>query len=222
MTQKDVTDPVPTGSIQFIEYAQPGLKAGDYQISVVQTIESRESNKIPQSTFSTTSRFSVFGERFALNPIDIHAVFPPEGSLGEYSATLPHIILKRSALPWQRSPNHVSETPPPWLALLLFDEAEAPAPRIVAAQDLKQQDAGRFPQLKLEREQQAEDKVVIIEATRQLLEPILPSLADLALLAHVRRGTTAQGTPEGNDLAVVIGNRLPKQGGISVVHLVSL
>jgi hypothetical protein len=28
--------------------------------------------------------------------------FPPDGSLGEHSNVLPHIILNRSTLPWER------------------------------------------------------------------------------------------------------------------------
>src|SRR5207244_7267694 len=42
--------------------------------------------------------------------------------------------------------------------------------------------------------------------------------ADLEYLAHVRKGAAGDGT----ELAVLIGSRLPKKGGISTVHLVSV
>ena len=82
--------------IQFIEYHKPSLQTGKYEIQVTQTIKSSKvANQNPFTTGLKT--FYVAGERFTLNPQDIHAVFPPAGSLGDHSNVLPHIILNRRA-----------------------------------------------------------------------------------------------------------------------------
>jgi hypothetical protein len=65
----------------------------------------------------------VSGERVTLNPQDILAVFPPEGSLGDHSNVLPHLMLKRGTLPWERRADPSSDKAP-WLILLLFEDGE--------------------------------------------------------------------------------------------------
>jgi hypothetical protein len=61
-----------------------------------------------------------------------------------------------------------------------------------------------------------DDNQTVIDVRRDLLERILPSEDDLKYLAHVRQGTGPMGS------AVIVGNRLPKPGSASIVHLVSM
>jgi hypothetical protein len=221
--------------IEFIQFHRPRLEDGDYEITVTQEIETTESasQTIPKSTFTRTQKFSVLGDRFSLNPQDIHAVFPPAGSQGEHSNVLPHIILNRSTLPWERladtskknlSPNENL----PWLALLLFDEDEKPTPKIFTLWDLTNISnntnncPAKFPQFDLETGQHDDDKVTVIDVKKEQLEAIMPTAQDLAYLAHVRQGTDASDKLVGDELAVIICNRLPKKDGSSTVHLVSL
>lgn len=225
----EITTTEPT-KIEFIQYHQPALKDGDYEITVTQTIESGA--KIPRTTFTTDIttnqktkpiRFTVSGERFELKPTDIHAVFPPDGSLGEHSNVLPHIILNRSTLPWERqSVSNNNDTA--WLALLLFEEIENPESKIITLETLKDINSytAKFPNFTLESGQHEDDKVIIIDVQKQLLEKILPTKEDLTYLAHVRQGTDEQGKLIGDELAVIICNRLPQKSGRSIVHLVSL
>jgi hypothetical protein len=218
MPETTTTEPT---KIEFIQYHRPALKDGDYQITLTQQITGE---KIPANTsFQITRKFSVGAERFDLKPTDIHAVFPPDGSLGEHSNVLPHIILNRSTLPWERQAisnnNNIS-----WLALLLFEETEAPETQIITLETLKYINSypAKFPNFTLESGQHEDDKVIIIDVQKQLLEKILPPTEDLTYLAHVRQGTDAQGNLIGDELAVIICNRLPQKGGRSIVHLVSL
>ena len=205
--------------IKFIQYHKPSLEAGEYEIEVTQTIQ--HSNKITeQNPFATKQKFSVGGERFTLNPQDIHSVFPPAGSLGEHSNVLPHIILNRSTLPWERTING-SSTDITWLALLLFDENEKPEPQIINLKELNS-DRAKFPTFELEASQHDDDRVTVIDLKRSLLEKILPTAEDLEYLAHVRQGTDINEKLVGDEFAVIIGNRLPNPQGTSIVHLVSL
>ncbi|TRU66417.1 MAG: hypothetical protein EWV55_19365 [Microcystis viridis Mv_BB_P_19951000_S69] len=221
MPETTTTEPT---KIEFIQYHRPALKDGDYQITLTQQITGE---KIPANTsFQITRKFSVGAERFDLKPTAIHAVFPPDGSLGEHSKVLPHIILNRSTLPWERQAvtgnndnNNIT-----WLALLLFEETEAPETKIITLETLKDINSypAKFPNFTLESGQHEDDKVIIIDVQKQLLEKILPTKEDLTYLAHVRQGTDEQDKLIGDELAVIICNRLPQKGGRSIVHLVSL
>ena len=70
-------------------------------------------------------KFAVSGPRFSLDPALIQSQFPPPKSIGEYYNILPHIILNRTTLPWERtidnSPPSETNQPQSGLALLLFD-----------------------------------------------------------------------------------------------------
>jgi hypothetical protein len=204
--------------IEFVQFHRPGLPPGDYIITVTQEVAIPG---VQQTPFSTQRRFAVYGDRFALKPQDIQAVFPPDGSLGEHSKVLPHIVFNRSTLPWERSADAHKEDVP-WLALLLFEDQEKPSPLIVKLGDLENP-AGfpaRFPALQLESGQKADDLVTVIDIKKRLLQTILPSADALTLLAHVRVGLNADGSQ--NELAVIISNRLPVRRATSTVHLVSV
>ncbi|MDX2030227.1 MAG: hypothetical protein SF339_06140, partial [Blastocatellia bacterium] len=219
----EATNSNATGKVEFIQYHKPTLKAGRYEISVTQEIHTNEASnpKIPSSSFPAARSFVILGERFELKPEEIQTVFPPDGSLGDHSNVLPHVILQRSTLPWERS-SGVADAP--WLALLLFDQTEAPTPRVITLEQLKKSAAEnvRFPVVTLEDGQSDADKVVVIDVRKQALAAILPSEKDLALLAHVRQMKDDAGKKTGEETAVVIGNRLPRSGALSTAHLVSL
>jgi hypothetical protein len=179
-------------SMSFVAHLRPVLPGGDYSITAAQTIS------LDTAAYQTTRTFTVAAERFALPPTAIRSVFPPEGALGDFSAVLPHVILDRPTLPWERSPE-------PWLAVLVFSGAEQPAPTTVTLADLG---------VPLERHETATDPVTVIDVPRALADDLLPPLRDLPLLAHVRRTE--------DDAAVVLASRLPQPGVSSTAHLVSL
>ena len=213
------------GKIEFIQYHQPALKDDTYEVVVTQTIQTNESGskKIEPATFYAKRRFAVAGERFSLKPEDVQAVFPPEESLGDHSNVLPHVILNRSTLPWERWADTTRDDVP-WLALLLFEDDEKPVPQVITLGELQGTSSAqaRFPQFTLEPGQHADDQVTVIDIEQGLLATLLPTLDDLALMAHVRTRKDADGNVEGDELAVVIGNRLPPVGAAATLHLVSL
>jgi hypothetical protein len=222
------------GKIEFIQSHRPTLTLGEYEISVTQEVQTvpdtsappdlrNPSRPIPLTTYTASKSFTVRGERFALKPEDINAVFPPDGSLGDHSNVLPHVVLNRSTLPWERSASRTSGGTP-WLALLLFDQGEAPEPKVLTLADLSAaaDPIVKFPPTSTESGQAGTDKVTVIDVPMSLLEQLMPTGRDLEFLAHVRQLKDATGKPAGGELAVVIGNRLPRKGAISTVHLVSV
>jgi hypothetical protein len=220
----DTTNGGPTlgQKIEFIANHLPALEEGRYDIVVEQSI-SVGGGALTGSPFKSASQsFVITGDRFSLKPDDIYKVFPPESSLGDHSNVLPHVVLTRSTLPWERASGAGAGVP--WLALLLFEEGEKPEPQVVALGQLKDTSryTAKFPTFTLELGQAEADKVTVIEVKASVLQNVLPTGGDLAYLAHVRQGTNSSGQPSGDELAVAICNRLPVNGGISTVHLVSL
>jgi hypothetical protein len=198
---------------------------------VQQKIKPKDSDE----TFNSPRlKFAVLGERFSLNPAGIHALFPPSGSLGRHTDCLPHISINRSTFPWERSA-YGNEDYEPWLALLLFDEEEIKAGDVVqqiitldkrTTKKVELPDGTekkiKFPRIDLETGQKGEDKVTVIDIKKSLLQKIIPTGEELKLLTHVRRRVNGDESAPETELAVVVGNRLPREGADSTVHLVSV
>ena len=211
-----------TAFVKFEDYHQPTLADGDYAITVTQTVKIDDSEV---ATFTASRHFTVAGERFELKPTDIETVFPPDGNLGDHSNVLPHIVLNRSTLPWERTVKGEQAKGIPWLALLVFDEDEQPEPKKITAGDLvgkRPPGAPKFPNTELESSQQLADPVTVIDVPYKLLSQIMPTAEELKLLTHVRFGTDVDNKPTGEEWAIIIANRLPQKGKTSTAHLVSV
>ncbi len=196
--------------IIFFSKRQPYLADGKYTLDLTLDISSEKPvDKAFKKTYRKTYTFTLSGERSALKAADIQSVFPPAGSQGEHSDVLPHIILHRNTLPWERKADN-DQLDVPWLALLLFDEKENPIPQVITLDELWKQ--GIYRQ---EPGEEGKDEITVIDVSESLLRRILPSADELACLAHVR-------AKDGLEAAVVVGNRLPMRGSTSTVHLVSM
>ena len=237
------------GKIKFVEYHQPDLADGDYTLTVKQHVKAEQQISDKQNFGDVFPdailRFSVLGPRFSLDPQVIDAVFPPAGSLGDHSNVLPHVVLNRSTLPWERTAvSRLKEDSGklkeekaklPWLVLLLFEEGEL-AP-VSAAQETSRESLQTFsvgelrtlitgkikwPGISEESGQNDDDRLSVIDVPWSLLRTIMPAGEDLKFLAHVRETQEATGKPGEVECAVIMGSRVPKAGSISCVHLVSV
>lgn len=221
------TDP----TIEFAGHHLPSLQSKAYTITASQVVQSVGVDTIPSETFPAQTRhIYVGGPRFGLDAGAVVGVFPPAGSLGDHSNVLPHILIEPSTTPWERDsmltqPGQSTATrqsirATPWLALLVFDAAEAPDPTIVTVGELATSVAD-FPVPVHEPGGSDEDKVTVIDLPQALLLRLLPEPGELAYLAHVRIYPAADPGAPARETAVVLANRLPASGS-SVVHLVSL
>ncbi|HEX8362701.1 MAG TPA: hypothetical protein VF613_21445, partial [Longimicrobium sp.] len=114
------------GTVEFVQHVLPGLEDGAYMLDVSQTVSTQA------APLRNTYFFAVQGPRFALDPTAVFATYPPDQAVGEFNATLPHVVLTTRSLPWQRFPT-LAEPPrsypdgqhdrdvPTWLGVLLFD-----------------------------------------------------------------------------------------------------
>lgn len=238
---------------QYLVFAQnhrPGLKSGDYALELTHQITGTGIDSENTTPAPITFHFSVRGDRFSLPPTHLHSVFPPAGSLGEYSQVLPHVIFNRNTLPWERfamppdQKGSMSEDDLekiPWLALLVFNPDELQTvtdPGQTLSPDAMQHQAetGRAAPLSsltgpakgwsgIADTEYADpsEKIQVIYAKKSTLINLLPTTDELQYLAHTRHASdTAAGASVGNEMALVIANRLPQPNGPSIIHLVSV
>ncbi len=167
----DTIKPVPGQNdiIQFAESHRVSLYPGLYQLEVKHQLTGEGIEQ--GDPWKNTHHFAVMGERYQLPAQGIRAVFPPKGSQGDYWNVLPHLILERSTLPWERSSKREADpsTGAPWLALLVFHEEDEPE---VTQEQRVREDLNH-----------EEERVNIIEVTKEQL----PSLEDVKNLTHIRR-----------------------------------
>jgi hypothetical protein len=245
-------DKIKTGQIKFLNACPPPLVAGQYAVRAKQTVKvPEEKNKDQKKTEfeKSTTEFWIGAPRFTLNTEDVYNVYPPAASAGSYFYTLPHIVLTRKTLPWERTIDGSiageGEVKPPWMALILLDEDEIREYDItlqnVLLKDIFQPPQGvkkiAAPVIDKEPWDKEEiDKFIadekgaprynIIDLPFALFKDIVPYKEELPYLAHARQVDT--GNKETDDanakgwFSVVIGNRLPKKDKANSVFLVSL
>ena len=234
-------------TMEFYSNYRPALEAGNYEISVEHELDIPESEQSPDRKsrqFSQTQKFIVQGPQFALDQNDIHAVYPPANSQGRFAECLPHIVMNKRVLPWERELPGQDKEKTPWMALLLFDADElhegdenSDTKTITSTvEDMLQEDAQVFtPRLKKENlsvsDREMKCKSIKIKTT--IFQSIVPNLEELKYLAHCRKvhtvHTATSGMKDDGWFSVVIANRFPNpksagkdEGRKNIVHLVSL
>jgi hypothetical protein len=236
-----MTDPAPfkptllPSTLQLYDHVRPGLDADTYTIEAEHTLEKADGTTIGVIP-SAKRTFTVAGPRFAFEPGEIHAVYPPENAKGPYAETLPHVVLSTRTLPWERALADQEETVP-WLALLVLDSAElsgtgsaSPTGALTTTVDalLSGGDDVHVPDLEVS---DAEGKLTCqtLQIPATLFAAVAPRLSELTYLAHVRlidaSGQPGAAAGEAGWFALVVANRLPvsEAGGVkNVAHLVSL
>lgn len=229
--------------ISFIENLAPSLSSGAYELSINHFVEG--STLLPvHSIAGAREFFQISTERFNINPADIESVYPPANGKGLYNETLPHIIFKRAGFPWERSPlSENAENNPEtksgtgkftWLALLTFNENDpAPGIKSIRVGEINSGISGSglwFPsEFELSTIESESTTVNVIDVPTRLFDEIKPQLKDLEYTAHARRvpmnhkpGFEAKNDKGQGEFGVLVGNRLPRAGQETVVHLVSL
>lgn len=210
-----MADPPPRGQVRLYPSIRPALGAGAYSVELEQTIPAGG------PIDPVTRHLEVTGPRFLLPATELHSVFPPPNSEGDFSLRLPQIAFKRRTLPWERESNgQPVDRRPAWLALIVLAEGEGTFLANVAIADA------------MPAEVRATLGVTetgtcdALEVTRTVVDRVFPREDELPLLCHVRetnlQDTEFAGSDDDGFVSVVISNRLPQPGHQYGAYLVSL
>jgi len=220
-----------TDIIFYDNYEAP-LPAGSYRIVLQQTVDVEGD---PARHYYRDQKFEILAPRYAIEPDEIQAYFPPKGGVADYRNTLPHLVLGTRNLPWERRPGNAGE---PWLALLVVSEQDNLGGRVVfktgTVADLVPRSASEWwrsdeggpvlvPQFK--RTEDANTPVRLLDINLDTFRKICPTRKELPLLAHIRKVDVADKVPlelvADGEFSVLVANRFPPLGA-NTVYLVSL
>lgn len=195
-----------TEAYQFASHAKPVLQSGEYQVTVTETCDIDPSCVISE----VKQDFYVSSEQLTLDASMVYSVYPPKDSTGLYGDCLPHIVLKRCTLPWERV--LLKDAHIPWLALLVFSE-----------QDAFQEGSGPYGAVRqapdtfvpvLERPVgDDEENCSYIDLSVSLFKEIIPAKEDLHFIAHTRHvsldNKVTDATVKEGWFSLVTANRYP-------------
>jgi len=184
-------------TISFLDSLKPMLQEGTYTVNSTVTVEKPNPEVYQRSSIL---KFKIGGDVARLSSPDIVAMFPPDGSLGEYTETMPHIMLTDPYLPYARVVEKLTSAP--WLALLLVTDADLGAGNVLKAEPFNNNG------VPIER----------VTIASELLLSIAPYAEDLPLLTHVRQ----LGDDAATRTAVIMCSRLPSKESRNTVLLISL
>ncbi|MDX1413782.1 MAG: hypothetical protein R3293_06295 [Candidatus Promineifilaceae bacterium] len=236
-------------TMQLYDDYVPNILDGSYRFVVQQTVQFPATAGQPAGEsyhYYRDQRFIISGPRYVLTQDEIQARFPPANGMGDYHTILPHVVLRKRALPWERPlfGDDTKNVRHPWLALLLFTQAElnaltsssqngrqpTPWEAITTPKALFSANgqSGKTLYPKLDKEGDEQDdatQVRVLDLPLPLFHKICPSKDDLRFLAHVRCVDPTNKVPlnmhAAGDFSVLVANRLPQQG-TNVIYLVSL
>jgi hypothetical protein len=228
----------PQGQMVLYSSATPPLQDGSYRLTVATNVAydpGDHTADAPPGPMSQQHYFDVVGPRFSVPASMVVGCFPPRNAHGTFQDDLPHIVLGRRTLPWERplavpsaipvparGPNDAPALtdPYPWVALLLFEEGEYTLLRNIPLQQVVPSTV--FAALG----SPAGITCDAVEADASLIASIMPSYEELALLAHVRQVNTddRELNAFGGDgfFSVVVANRLPAPNSQCRAVLVSV
>jgi hypothetical protein len=229
------TDQAGSAEITFVEHYETALPDGDYELVTghrvvwtgtepATTSDGTDGPRQPafDETYAHRQRLRVEGPRFTLPPDTVASVFPPAGGRGHYAATLPHIVLTRATLPWERLVDPTRNDGTPWLAVLLLHAADRPAADVegrlaeLAALTDPRPGIHCYPDLRFG--ESPTERCRVLDVPVGLWCRIAPTYDELRWLVHAREITG----PTAGRSAVVVGNRRPHPNADCIAHLVSV
>ncbi|MEL6862764.1 MAG: hypothetical protein AAFP19_00025 [Bacteroidota bacterium] len=221
------------GTLTLYDYCRPSLPSGNWRLESTQQV-TWNAQELDQS-YSKQQAMVVEGPRFSIAPSDVYSVHPPANSSGLYSNILPHIVMTKRTLPWERYSQANNQLP--WMTLLLVEDLEfvgasanSETNRVLnlTVGEVLDPGAGILgPQglTNVSTEDQAQP-CYAIDLPPSLFLDIAPTAAELPYLLHSREvDVTNKEIQEGNRdgwFSVAVSNRFPTAGSKMYACLVSL
>jgi len=218
--------------ITFYDNYEAPLPAGSYRLVLQQTVNLEGD---PARHYYRDQKFEILAPRYAIEPDEIQAYFPPRGGVADYRNTLPHLVLGTRNLPWERRPGNAGE---PWLALLVVSEQDNSDGKAVfktgTVADLvprsntewwRADEGGPVLVPQFKRTEDANTPVRMLDLNLDTFRKICPARNELPFLAHIRKVDVADKVPlelvADGEFSVLVANRFPPLGA-NTVYLISL
>jgi hypothetical protein len=210
--------PPPIGSMQLYDSIVPAIGSALYRFA--STVAMNDNTSAVHYDW-----FEIGGSPLAFPTTEVISCHPPKNATGAFDEELPHVVLSRRTLPWERNGPGGQ---PPWLALLVFLDSEVSFTGGPANTTIPAPLFSMYASLTAAETTQTVSMVTVNDPS--VLQAVLPTQQEISLLCHVRRVNVADSTLDNGDadgwLAVVVANRLPilPAGGPGHYHacLVSL
>jgi len=210
--------------LRFLQFHSPPVKAGIYRIKATQKLGGLSN---PASFSAPDQYFKIDADRYSIPPQYRHFVFPPANDTGRNEAVLPHLIIKRSTLPWERtsaaSPASGSKNKPAWLALLMLTEDESKQIPLVQMQP---KEAGFDKPDDTKKDKDSKFNFLEINSSNvELFKSICPQPKDIEYLAHTvvtYKPKTEEQAAKKEEMATLVCPRFPTPGKKHTVHVISI
>ena len=192
-----MTAPPPQGQMYLFDSATPPLDDGSYRL----TAETDVTYGSTKQSYSSQSYFDVVGPRFSVPPAMVATTFPPTNGHGSFQDALPHIVLSRRTLPWERpldpegligNPTVAPGDPPPRRRCRpsVGGAAGLRGGRVHAAARHPAAAGGARPTCSRGSAVPTGITCDAVEAELSLINDLMPSVEELQLLAHVAGSTS--------------------------------
>ena len=197
---------------QILPHCLPLVRAGDPDV-IISPVQSLGNGLLKQDDPGSV-HVRIDGPQTSLTADLITGVFPAPGSEDSPDEFLPHVVLSRRTLPWERRGPDLGTTTP-WLALLVFSETElktATQLRQAQTTSVERRTVSSIPELVTRTRLtntlgiSGSTEVSTLRVPNSLLGQIMPTRVELGLLCHVKRETVDDVDV---DHAIVVANRLP-------------
>ncbi|MEN6463151.1 MAG: hypothetical protein ABFC94_17510 [Syntrophomonas sp.] len=194
------------GRIKLASKTRPPLQ-GEYTITVSQ--ELGDNPKLAQSKIKAAHfSFTCEAEPLKLSSDEVYSVYPPKDSFGKFEHILPHIVLRRRTLPWERVFGDREGVP--WMTLLLFDEQEGTELKSLTQREAFTPEPGVYCPVKAIA---PDEPCTVLDVPSALFCDVCPAWEELPLMAHSRCVSRDDKVTEADVvdewLAVLVANRTP-------------
>lgn len=217
-------------AMQLFNYCSPPLLSGTYTIQTEQKVVWTKQSV--DETYTGSQEFLVDGPRFSIDPAEVYSIYPAANSQGQFETILPHVVLRKPTLPWERTiDDQPPEEPPvPWMALLLLTEEEVGGlenTTVGQIVDPSAESSTFGPQnLTHVTDEEKLQPAILVRIPRETFGKIIPAKDELPYLAHCREVDMANkelrtDVSEGF-FSVAVANRFPRGGKKHIACLVSL
>ncbi len=224
-------------TITFADSYNAGLPAGGYSMTVTHTVSASSDPPL-----TAAQDFVVAAPQFTIDPATVRSTHPQSGaSTGSDYCILPHIVLDDHTLPWERAITGAPASTPagtPWIALVLFADGDLIANNggtlvspIQVSDLLAIGQSGPTVGPAIDPSSVAPQSVLstqcqTIQMPGKTFNAVMPTLADVTLLAHCQTMAGSSTEPAGT-VSALLANRLPLdpshvQSTRFSAHLVSL